>query len=126
METYYLRLFVYVGDSSIAVLETSPEILAYPVVIIECTFLFDSDKTEERLAKDGHIKWSQLRPYVLEHASVTFVLIHFSCRYKEREIVEFFKREDERIQKETKGRLDLSNCVIWACSQSDGTQKVNL
>ena len=126
MEYYYLPLFVYVGDTNIDVFNSSSNILKYPVIIIECTFLNDGDKSNEQLKKDGHINWNQLKPFVLKYSFITFVLIHFSCRYKQEEIIEFFKNEDKAIQKESNGQNNLKNCVIWACKQDDGTQKLNL
>ena len=125
MEPYHLPLFVYVGDTSIDIFDTSPEILKFPIIIIECTFLRDADKSAEKLKSDGHINWTQLRPFVLKYSSI-FVLIHFSCRYKEHEIIAFFEAADERIQSESQGESDLKNCVVWACKQDDGARKVNL
>eukprot|EP01084_Bolivina_argentea_P135460 238676_1 len=126
MEEYYLRLFVYVGDTNINVFKTTPMILEYPIVIIECTFLYDKDRSFEQLEKDGHINWTQLKPYCLKYINVTFVIIHFSCRYKELEIIEFFNKENKEIQRISNGKNSLKNCVIWACKQDDGTQKVIL
>ena len=126
MEFYYLPLFVYVGDTNIDVLTSSPKILKYPIIIIECTFLNDSDKSIELLKKDGHINWSQIKPYVLKYNYIHWVLIHFSCRYKEEEIIEFFENEDKMIQNESNGQNNLKNVVVWACKQDDGTRKLNL
>ena len=127
MTDYYIKLFVYVGDTNINVFKTSPMILTYPIIIIECTFLYEKDRSLEQLKRDGHINWTQLKPFVLKYCDIiTFVIIHFSCRYKEHQIIEFFEKEDRDIQKQTNGEKSLGNCVIWACKQDDGTQKVNL
>eukprot|EP01130_Rhizamoeba_saxonica_P004135 TRINITY_DN1704_c0_g1_i2.p1 TRINITY_DN1704_c0_g1~~TRINITY_DN1704_c0_g1_i2.p1 ORF type:complete len:290 (-),score=51.49 TRINITY_DN1704_c0_g1_i2:407-1276(-) len=80
--------FVFLGDTTIQVFEQSPAILEYPVIIIECTFL---DPDHEAMAKGaGHVHWQHLEPYVVDHPDTTFILIHFSLRYKNKEIVEFF------------------------------------
>ncbi len=83
------KKFAYVCDSTIEVLEKNKSILKYPIVIIECTFIVDDEST----CKD-HIYWSDLEEYVKEYTDVLFVLIHFSRRYKDKEIKEFFEKKD--------------------------------
>jgi ribonuclease Z len=77
--------FAFVCDTNITVLEEHPEILKYRTVFIECTFI-GSDSNEK-----DHIHWDQLKPYVLRHPEVMFVLFHFSLKYKDHEIVDYFK-----------------------------------
>ena len=89
-EVLYKR-FAYVCDTTIKVLETHPEILTYPVVFIECTFLYEDDL--EMTSEKKHIHWKQLRPYVEENPEIIFMLFHFSERYSDKNIAEFFKKE---------------------------------
>lgn len=93
-------LFAFLGDTSVAVFERNPWLFEYPVLITECTFLDDSQL--ERANRVGHTVWSRLRPVVEAHPRTVFVLIHFSLRHSDREILSFFRRE----------RLD--NVVPWA------------
>ena len=81
--------FAYVCDSTIKVLEDNKNIFNYPIVIIECTFIVNDEST----SKD-HIYWSELEPYVKKNPDILFVLIHFSRRYKDEEIKEFFDKVD--------------------------------
>ena len=109
----------------------------YKSIIIECTFLDDFNGDNESLgfkvdSKEAmkikeklniHITWSYLKPFILEFREVTWILIHFSCRYKENDIFKFFQMKEKEIIKETNGKLDLSNVVVWACEQTDGSKK---
>ena len=83
------KKLAYVCDTSISVLMLEPAILEYPVIFIECTFLYDGEE-EMALAKK-HIHWNQLEPYVLNHPNITFVLIHFSLKYKDSEIQQYME-----------------------------------
>ena len=53
-----------------------------------------------------HIHWDQLYPFVQSHSDRLFVLIHFSMRYEDDEIIEFFEKE-----KKEKG---IENIKVWA------------
>lgn len=81
-------LFAFIGDTHPVVFEREPWLLDFPVVITECTFLHDTER--DRADRDGHTVWSALRPHVEAHPETLFVLIHFSLRHSDREIVEFF------------------------------------
>ena len=83
---------VFVWDTTIKILETSPAILDYPVIMIECTFLTEDDLEVSKTRK--HIHWNDLKPYVEKYLETTFVLVHFSLRYKNDEIKEFFEKEN--------------------------------
>ena len=109
-EVYYEPMFAFVGDTHASLFERSPWLFEYPVIITECTFLDEAQR--ERADRVGHTLWSQLRPHVVAHPQTTFVLIHFSLRHSDREVVEFFERE----VKEAKGALD--NIVAWASPDS--------
>ena len=96
--------FAYICDSSIQVLLAFPQVLTFPVIVIECTFILPED--EQNAVTTKHIHWHDLRPFVLQHPRVTFVLIHFSMRYKECDIVVFFKAEKELYK--------IDNVKVWA------------
>eukprot|EP00603_Paraphysomonas_imperforata_P005072 CAMPEP_0114425350 /NCGR_PEP_ID=MMETSP0103-20121206/7187_1 /TAXON_ID=37642 ORGANISM="Paraphysomonas imperforata, Strain PA2" /NCGR_SAMPLE_ID=MMETSP0103 /ASSEMBLY_ACC=CAM_ASM_000201 /LENGTH=217 /DNA_ID=CAMNT_0001594177 /DNA_START=482 /DNA_END=1132 /DNA_ORIENTATION=+ len=83
--------FAYICDTSIEVLTMYPEILTFPVVFIECTFLYPEERENATTTK--HIHWEDLKSYVMAHQDILFVLIHFSLRYKDAEILEFFANE---------------------------------
>jgi len=100
-------LFVYVGDTSIEVFTENPQLFNYPTIIIECTFLDLGEGIEERCARDGHIAWSHLEPYVVAHPTILFVLIHFSLRYKRQEVLDFFNNVESTLGQK------LSNVVLF-------------
>ena len=86
------KKFAYVCDTSIKVFDMNPSIIEYPVIFIECTFLMPG---EIDLAKEKkHVHWSQLKPIVVANSQTHFVLFHFSQRYKDDEIAEFFEKEN--------------------------------
>jgi ribonuclease Z len=82
------KKFCYVLDTSIKVFEQNPFLFEYPVIITECTFLYEDEI--EMANKKKHIHWNQLKPYVVQYPSVFFILVHFSQRYKDQEICTFF------------------------------------
>jgi len=85
------KRLAYVCDTSIKVFEMNPDILGYPVVFIECTF-FLPDELENAEATQ-HIHWEQLKPYVVAHPEVQFMLFHFSQRYRDLDVAAFFQKE---------------------------------
>jgi len=124
------KKFVYVGDTSIKVFEMNEDLLLYPIIIIECTFLYDDEPIQDKVEQDGHIVWKDLKPFVLKHTEITWVLIHFSCRYEESEIIDFFQKEEKNILslssesgKSEPTDVPLKNVVLWACHRTDGTRK---
>jgi ribonuclease Z len=90
-ETSYEPNIAFIWDTTIHIFRSNPGILKYPVIMIECTFLYDDDY-EQSLTKK-HIHWKSLRPHVVNNPDTIFVLIHFSLRYTEQEIAAFFKKE---------------------------------
>lgn len=96
--------FAYICDSTTAVLDSFPDALTHPTIFIECTFLYP-DEVEQSI-KTKHVHWQYLWPYVKEHTDKLFVLIHFSLRYDDQEIIDFFEREQAE-----KG---IKNIKIWA------------
>ena len=51
------------------------------------------DGEEEIASKKNHIYWTHLKPYVLQHPEITFILFHFSLKYKDEEIKEHLENE---------------------------------
>lgn len=84
-------LFAFLGDTDPAVFDENPELFDYPVVITECTYL--DDALLDRARRVGHTVWSRLKPVVAAHPGTLFVLIHFSLRHGDREVLEFFRGE---------------------------------
>ena len=72
-------IFCYVGDTSKEVL-LNPSLSKYSTIMIECTFLLEEDIEQSNLTK--HMHWKYLYPYIKNHPNNTFVLYHFSRRYK--------------------------------------------
>ena len=99
-EELLLKRFAYVCDTTIKVLDRNPSILEYPVIFIECTFLYEEEI--EMASGKKHIHWSELKPITKQYSDKTFVLFHFSQRYKDEEIRDFFESES------------LPNVVCWA------------
>lgn len=89
-----VKTLAYVCDTSIKVFEMNPDILSYATVFIECTF-FDEDEVEHAESRK-HIHWYTLKKYVLDNPNVFFVLFHFSQRYRDSEMREFFGKEMEK------------------------------
>ena len=89
----------YVCDTSIKVFDMNPTLLDYPTIMVECTFFEEDEITNAK--KTQHIHWNDLKPIVCDHPEIEFMLFHFSQRYRDSEIDEFFKRED------------LANLKVW-------------
>ena len=90
-------IMIYLGDTKASVLKNE-KIFNYPVIMIECTF-FGEGEANDAIAK-SHVHWDHLMPYVKSHPDIKFVLYHFSTKYKERVIDEFFKdvQKNENIK----------------------------
>ena len=112
-------LFAYLGDTNINVF-SNLRIFSFPVVIVECTFLYWDEMIEERCVRDGHICWKHLEPIVTSHPTVTFILIHFSCRYEEDEIYKFF----EGLTSREENPIKLDNVVLHVNHMSEGKHLV--
>lgn len=102
-ENLQIPYFLYLGDTDYTVL-SNKAIEKYKTIMIECTFLVDDDLEQAGLTQ--HMHWSQLKPYVLSHAETTFILYHFSLRYKKSQINSFFETE-------MKAEPSLTNIVVW-------------
>jgi ribonuclease Z len=108
-EEVRVPVFSYIGDTSYRVFLQHPEILKFPIVVCECTFLDAAHVDRANLTRHTH--WQQLRPIVAAHPEVSFILIHFSLRYRDEEIFDFFERENERRVASDKRPFD--NVELW-------------
>jgi len=88
----FKKLFLFCTDSTVEPFLTTPELLEYPVVIVECTFLDDDNLTKTQTS--SHMHWNSLKPVVQKNPNVTFVLIHFSMKYSKKYIKEYFAKEE--------------------------------
>lgn len=79
----------FLGDTTTKTFEWHPELLELPVIITECTFLDDFHR--ENALQTGHTHWNDLEAIVRSHPRTTFVLTHFSLRYSDYYIREFFR-----------------------------------
>eukprot|EP00736_Rhodelphis_marinus_P011290 Rmarinus@m.12204 len=85
-------MFAFLGDTTASVFETYPWLLKFPVIITECTFLFDNDLEEAR--QRHHTHWTDIETMIRENPRTTFVLTHFSLRYDHDDIHNFFEDID--------------------------------
>jgi hypothetical protein len=90
-EMIEVPLFCVMGDTTHAVF-ADESVFSYRTIIVECTFLVDKDMKHAK--KDKHMHWNNLKPIVLAHPAIHFILIHFSARYSPDEIDAHFAREN--------------------------------
>lgn len=105
IETTYLdHQVAFLGDTTTKMFEfeENQNIWSYRTIIVECSFIFDDDIVHS--IEKRHTHWQFLKPIVLAHPEINFILTHFSPRYKRQEIDELF--------------ADPTNCMenvtIWA------------
>jgi ribonuclease Z len=107
--TKKVKMFAFLGDTSAGIFETdevkSGALFEYPLVFIECSFLGDDPDDRKRADKTKHMHWEDLKPVVQKNPQTFFVLIHFSLRYSEVFIREFFEKEG------------IPNVMPWVASQ---------
>lgn len=84
-------IFCYLCDTDHEVLK-NPLVEKYPTIIIECTFI--NNKHINEAEEDKHMHWINLKPYIMNNPNKKFILIHFSARYSNDEIREFFDNEN--------------------------------
>ena len=100
-EIYYeesIPFFCYLGDTDKRIL-SNQSLEKYQTLMIECTFFLDSDI--DQAEKRNHMHFSHLQPYIESHPQITFILYHFSQRYKKQQIVDFFYQQN------------LPNVIAW-------------
>jgi len=98
------KQFVFMGDTTVRVFEDHPEVLEYPLIFIECT-LFGDSKLEQNARNTTHVHWNFLKPIVKANPQCLFMLIHFSLRWNEHQIEEYF---DEQVKEE-----GITNLGLW-------------
>lgn len=111
-EVTYKRM-AYVCDTTIKVFDLNPTLLEYPTVFIECTFLLPDEVDDAKMK--SHIHWNDLKPYVESNPHILFVPFHFSQRYRDLEIDNFFKSQQ------------LPNIKAWTTTgQDDGESSTSV
>jgi ribonuclease Z len=107
--TYTIEVpqFCFMGDTDHKVLENK-NLEKYPVIIIECTFI-DPEHIKEA-KKTKHMHWDNLKSYISNHPKITFILIHFSARYPDEHIKQFFKKQQNE-KDDKNGKYE--NIVVW-------------
>eukprot|EP00164_Ancoracysta_twista_P001236 GFYU01001622.1.p1 GENE.GFYU01001622.1~~GFYU01001622.1.p1 ORF type:complete len:142 (-),score=41.96 GFYU01001622.1:204-629(-) len=93
-ETVYVPMFAFLGDTTSEVFNINPQLFNFPVVITECTFIHESERSNAQ--RTGHTLWNDLAVHVKAHPETLFVLIHFSNRYSRSEIAKHFEEVKER------------------------------
>lgn len=70
-------------------------IFSCPTIVIECSFVGAGGMSEEEAETEakhrGHASWRELAPHVKAHPESVFVLVHFSKRYTDKELREYFE-----------------------------------
>lgn len=89
-EEITIPIICYLGDTRIDVFD-NPKLKKYPVIFIECTYL--EEEMLENARENMHINWVELKPWINNYVDTKFILIHFSMRYKDSYIKEFFDNE---------------------------------
>lgn len=102
-------LFAFLGDTTAETLKRGPEWLreGIPVVITECSFLHEDHRAQAEKTK--HTLWSELEAVVRRWPKTTFVLMHFSLRYSDKEVRRFFKEMEDPP----------GNIVVWVDGEDE-------
>ncbi len=100
-EKYEFKKFIFLGDTDHKVfdLAINPNIFSYPTIIVECSYINEEDLSNA--TENKHMHLSNLLPVIQAHQDITFILIHFSPRYKKADVEEHFSK------------LDLPNVKLW-------------
>ena len=100
---HWAPFLAFLGDTTADILLAEPEWLrqGIPVVITECSFLYPEHK--DQAIRTKHTIWSELEKVVRKWPKTTFILMHFSLRYSDQEIRDFFKQMEDPP----------SNIVVW-------------
>ena len=91
------------GDTTTKVFENHPEVFEFPTIFVECTFF--GEGMESKAEKTTHVHWDKLKPFVKANPQCLFMLIHFSIRWNEYQIDEYFTEE---LKKE-----GITNVGLW-------------
>jgi len=85
------RMILFCGDTSAMAIPNLP-FNEYPYVIIECTFL-DPEHYPEAMERK-HLHYCDLESSFNDNLETTFILIHFSRRYSDSYIKDFFESKN--------------------------------
>lgn len=127
----------FLGDTTVEIF-ASPwgrQVLACPIVMVECTTLGDSAEECAAAGERGHIAWPALRPIVAGNPHVTFVLMHFSVRYRDWEVVDLLRKDgaalpnlalwlDSGVHRFAASSSSPAACTAATCCESGGVQPV--
>jgi hypothetical protein len=114
---YLSTVCSYICDTNIDALSIGPDatlMLSAPVIIVECTYLESGMEGEAR--KRGHICWSELLPIIksrIDLGSFTAVLMHFSLRYSDEDIIGFFSSQTGVDELVSFGASTPPHLVLW-------------
>lgn len=102
-------VFAFLGDTTAATLAAGPRWLrdGIPVVVTECSFLYEEHRAQA--VKTKHTIWADLEPVVRRWPKTTFVLMHFSLRYSDKDIRRFFAEMQDPP----------ANIVVWVDGQPE-------
>jgi len=93
-------LFTFLGDTTTAVFTEYPALLSMPVIVTECTFLYEEHL--QNAEETYHTHWEPLKKIIIENPKTIFVLTHFSLRYSISDIKTFFESQNT-----------FKNVVVW-------------
>lgn len=82
------NVLAYLTDTTHKIFENQ-EIMTYPYIMVECTFLQDTEKEMQLADIAHHMHWNNLYPIIKSHPENKFILIHFSNRYSDEELKNF-------------------------------------
>lgn len=93
-------ILLFVSDTGKSALKSLP-FDKYQIVIIECTFLDECHYNES--IKRKHLHWFDLEPILKNYPHIQFIFGHFSSRYKNDFIQEFYSEK----------KSIYSNVIFW-------------
>jgi len=96
METNIEHVLAYLTDTTPIIFSKYSELLQYQYIMIECTFLIQNEKEIELSKKSKHTHWTELYPIIKANPNITFILIHFSNRYTNDELLNFKENINEK------------------------------
>ncbi|KAF0983672.1 hypothetical protein FDP41_007587 [Naegleria fowleri] len=91
-DTIFEPRIAIMGDTTYRVFEMNPELLEFPAIVVECTFLEEGQ--EEQALGAYHMHWNHLKPIVEKYSNIHFILTHFSLRYTDEFILDFFAKQN--------------------------------
>jgi ribonuclease Z len=92
--------YCFLGDTSVEIFNNIEILIKYKTIMVECTFIEDSELNNA--IETAHMHWLQLKPFVINNPNNTFILFHFSQRYKKKFVEDFFVSEN------------CPNVIVWA------------